>query len=168
MKILIIGSGGREHAISMALSKNSNNNMIYAMPGNPGMLEYCECVNIDQLQFDEIISFIKKNSIDLVIIGPEVPICEGLTDIIEDVGVKVFAPNKLASVLESSKKFTKEISFLFFSSGTKRRTGIVKTAHHVPTEIRDNLAAVSGSEIPNDCGYWYIRILITNKTPPPA
>lgn len=111
MKILIIGSGGREHAISMALSKNSNNNMIYAMPGNPGMLEYCECVNIDQLQFDEIISFIKKNSIDLVIIGPEVPICEGLTDIIEDVGVKVFAPNKLASVLESSKKFTKEISF---------------------------------------------------------
>ncbi len=81
------------------------------MPGNPGMLEYCECVNIDQLQFDEIISFIKKNSIDLVIIGPEVPICEGLTDIIEDVGVKVFAPNKLASVLESSKKFTKEISF---------------------------------------------------------
>lgn len=111
MKILIIGSGGREHAISMALSKNSNSNMIYAMPGNPGMLEYCECVNIDQLQFDEIISFIKKNSIDLVIIGPEVPICEGLTDIIEDVGVKVFAPNKLASVLESSKKFTKEISF---------------------------------------------------------
>ena len=111
MKILIIGSGGREHAISMALSKNSNNKMIYAMPGNPGMLEYCECVNIDQLQFDEIISFIKKNSIDLVIIGPEVPICEGLTDIIEDVGVKVFAPNKLASVLESSKKFTKEISF---------------------------------------------------------
>ena len=60
MKILIIGSGGREHAISMALSKNSNNNMIYAIPGNPGMLEYCECVNIDQLQFDEIISFIKK------------------------------------------------------------------------------------------------------------
>ena len=111
MKILIIGSGGREHAISMALSKNSNNKMIYAMPGNPGMLEYCECVNIDQLQFNEIISFIKINSIDLVIIGPEVPICEGLTDIIEDVGVKVFAPNKLASVLESSKKFTKEISF---------------------------------------------------------
>jgi phosphoribosylamine--glycine ligase len=111
MKILIIGSGGREHAISMALSKNSNKNMIYAIPGNPGMLEYCECVNIDQLQFDEIISFIKKNSIDLVIIGPEVPICEGLTDIIEDIGVKVFAPNKLASVLESSKKFTKEISF---------------------------------------------------------
>ena len=111
MKILIIGSGGREHAISMALSKNSNNKMIYAMPGNPGMLEYCECVNIDQLQFNEIISFIKINSIDLVIIGPEVPICEGLTDIIEDLGVKVFAPNKLASVLESSKKFTKEISF---------------------------------------------------------
>jgi len=110
MKILIIGSGGREHAISMALSKNSNNNKIYAIPGNPGMLEYCECINIDQLQFNEIISFIKKNSIDLVIIGPEVPICEGLTDIIEDIGVKVFAPNMLASKLESSKRFTKELS----------------------------------------------------------
>ncbi|MAV98627.1 MAG: phosphoribosylamine--glycine ligase [Rhodobiaceae bacterium] len=110
MKILIIGSGGREHAISMALSKNSNNNKIYAIPGNPGMLEYCECININQLQFNEIISFIKKNSIDLVIIGPEVPICEGLTDIIEDIGVKVFAPNMLASKLESSKRFTKELS----------------------------------------------------------
>lgn len=110
MKILIIGSGGREHAISMALSKNSNSNKIYAIPGNPGMLEYCECININQLQFNEIISFIKKNSIDLVIIGPEVPICEGLTDIIEDIGVKVFAPNMLASKLESSKRFTKELS----------------------------------------------------------
>lgn len=110
MKILIIGSGGREHAISMALSKNSNNNKIYAIPGNPGMLEYCECININQLQFNKIISFIKKNSIDLVIIGPEVPICEGLTDIIEDIGVKVFAPNMLASKLESSKRFTKELS----------------------------------------------------------
>jgi len=110
MKILIIGSGGREHAISMALSKNSNSNKIYAIPGNPGMLEYCECININQLQFNKIISFIKKNSIDLVIIGPEVPICEGLTDIIEDIGVKVFAPNMLASKLESSKRFTKELS----------------------------------------------------------
>ena len=77
MNILIIGSGGREHAIAMALSKSPSKNQLFALPGNPGISEYCECIDIDPSNFREIKNFSKNNNIDLVIVGPEVPICEG-------------------------------------------------------------------------------------------
>ena len=111
MKILIIGSGGREHAIAMALSKSPNQNQLYALPGNPGIEEYCECIEIDVSDFEGIKNFAKSNKIQLVIVGPEVPICDGISDYLKEYRVDVFAPSQEASKLESSKKFTKEIAF---------------------------------------------------------
>tara|TARA_Y100000590_G_scaffold470400_1_gene664542 strand:+ start:7112 stop:8371 length:1260 start_codon:yes stop_codon:yes gene_type:complete len=111
MRILLIGNGGREHAIAMAISKSSLLTQLYALPGNPGISEYCECVDIYINNYSDIYNFVKNNNIDLVIIGPEVPICDGLSDILSDLDILVFAPNKMASALESSKKFTKEIAF---------------------------------------------------------
>ena len=111
MNILIIGSGGREHAIAMALSKSPSKKQLFALPGNPGISEYCECIDIDPSNFREIKNFAKNNSIDLVIVGPEVPICEGITDYLKEYKIDVFAPSLEASKLESSKKFTKEIAF---------------------------------------------------------
>ena len=111
MNILIIGSGGREHAIAMALSKSPNNNRLFALPGNPGIREYCECIDIDVSNFREIKNFSKNNNIDLVIVGPEVPICDGISDYLKGHKIDVFAPSQEASKLESSKKFTKEIAF---------------------------------------------------------
>ena len=111
MRILIIGSGGREHAIAMALSKSPNQNQLFAIPGNPGISEYCECENIVAYNFEEVKNFAKNNNIDLVVVGPEVPICDGITDYLKEYKINVFAPSQDASKLESSKKFTKEIAF---------------------------------------------------------
>ena len=111
MNILIIGSGGREHAMAMALFNSPSKNQLFALPGNPGISEYCECINIDPSNFREIKNFSKNNNIDLVIVGPEVPICEGIADYLNEYKIDVFAPSLEASKLESSKKFTKEIAF---------------------------------------------------------
>ena len=110
MRILLIGNGGREHAIARSLYNGSPSDILYAIPGNPGISQYCECIKINPLDFKALCNFVSMNKVGLVIIGPEVPICNGLTDYLLELGVKVFAPSEKASLLESSKKFTKEIA----------------------------------------------------------
>lgn len=108
MKVLIIGSGGREHAIAYSLSKSSKVSEIHAIPGNPGIakLGTCHPGNVEDLQ--GILDFVNKNDIDLTVIGPEVPLCLGLADLLEDNNHKVFGPRKLAAMLEGSKAFSKK------------------------------------------------------------
>ncbi len=109
MKVGIIGSGGREHALCEYLNKSENIEKIYCIPGNAGTNLIAENVNLDLENFEIIKDFIIKNNIELVIIGPEQPLVDGLTDYLENYEIKVFGPNKLASQLEGSKTFTKNL-----------------------------------------------------------
>ena len=109
MKVGIIGSGGREHALCFSLIKSKKVSKIYCIPGNAGTNDIAENVDIDLNNFEELEFFIKKNKIDLVIVGPEKPLVHGITDYLEKKKIKVFGPNKIASQLEGSKIFTKKI-----------------------------------------------------------
>ncbi len=109
MKVVIIGSGGREHAICSALTKSKNINKIYCIPGNAGTQMISENVDLDITNFDNLKKFILNNKVDLVIIGPEQPLVDGIEDFLANNGIKVFGPNEFASQLEGSKIFTKEL-----------------------------------------------------------
>ena len=109
MKIAILGSGGREHAIAYTISKSKKIKKIYCLPGNAGTENVSVNININIKDFNEIYKFIKEKEIDLVIIGPEQPLVDGIVDFLEDKNVKVFGPNKIASQLEGSKIFTKNL-----------------------------------------------------------
>ena len=109
MKVAIIGSGGREHALCDSLKKSSKVNKIYCIPGNAGTDLIAENVKIELNDFEAIKEFIKLNAIDLVLVGPEKPLVEGIVDFLEKHNVKVFGPNKIASQLEGSKAFTKNL-----------------------------------------------------------
>ena len=109
MKVGIIGSGGREHSICYSLSKSKNIEKIYCFPGNAGTEEIAENINLDIENFQKIKDFILNNKIDLVIVGPEKPLVNGLVDYLEKFKIKVFGPNKIASQLEGSKIFTKQL-----------------------------------------------------------
>ena len=109
MKIGIIGSGGREHALCVSLKKSNNISKIYCFPGNAGTNMIAENINLDLNNFQIIKDFIIKNNIEIIIIGPEKPLVDGLTDYLESQNIKVFGPNKLASQLEGSKIFTKKL-----------------------------------------------------------
>lgn len=108
MKVLIIGSGGREHAIAYQLSKSSKVTEIHAIPGNPGIskLGVCHPGSVEDLEY--ILKFVEEYNIDLTIVGPEVPLCMGLADLLESHGHKVFGPCKAAATLEGSKAFSKD------------------------------------------------------------
>lgn len=107
MKVLIIGSGGREHAIAFSLSKSKKVTEIHAIPGNPGISKIGTCHSGSVEDLDFILQFVKEHKIDLTVIGPEVPLCLGLADLLEDNGFKVFGPRKYAATLEGSKAFSK-------------------------------------------------------------
>ncbi len=107
MKVLIVGSGGREHAIAWKLSQSIKVEKIYCAPGNAGIANVAQCVNIKAEDIDGICRFAKENSIDLAVIGPEVPLAMGIVDELEKVGVRSFGPNKKCAQLEASKAFTK-------------------------------------------------------------
>ena len=109
MKVGIIGSGGREHALCFSLIKSKKVSKIYCIPGNAGTREIAENINIDLNDFKKLEIFIKKSEIDIVIVGPEKPLVEGIVDYLEEKNIKVFGPNKLASQLEGSKIFTKKL-----------------------------------------------------------
>ena len=108
MKILVVGGGGREHAICWKLSNEKNVEKIYCAPGNPGIAEVAECVNIGDSDIDELANFAKENEIDITVVGPEVPLVMGITDVFESQGLKVFGPNKKCARLEGSKAFSKD------------------------------------------------------------
>ena len=117
MKVLVIGSGGREHAIAYKLKQSPKVTELYAIPGNPGIASLGTCVpgSVEDNKF--IVDFIQKNQIDLTVIGPEVPLCNGLADDIEKAGYKAFGPQKKAATLEGSKAFSKDFM----------------VRHHIPT-----------------------------------
>lgn len=108
MKVLIIGSGGREHAICYALSKSSKVTEIHAIPGNPGIAKLGTCHNASVEDLEYILKFVEEHNIDLTVVGPEVPLCMGLADLLEANGHKVFGPCKEAATLEGSKAFSKD------------------------------------------------------------
>ena len=109
MKVGIIGSGGREHAMCEFLNKSNKIDKIYCFPGNAGTKQIAENIVIDLEDFEKLKNFFLENQIDFVIIGPEKPLVDGIVDYLEKNNIKVFGPNKLASQLEGSKIFTKEL-----------------------------------------------------------
>ena len=108
MKVLIIGSGGREHAIAYSLNKSKKVSEIHAIPGNPGIAQIGTCHAGSVEDLEGILHFVEENNIDFTVVGPEVPLCLGLTDLLEDHGHKVFGPRKYAATFEGSKAFSKE------------------------------------------------------------
>ena len=109
MKILIIGSGGREHAIAASVAKSPKADKIYCAPGNAGIAEYAECVAIGAMEFDKLVAFAKDAQIDLVIVGMDDPLVGGLVDEMEAAGIRTFGPRKNAAILEGSKAFSKDL-----------------------------------------------------------
>ena len=109
MKILIVGGGGREHAIAVAVAESPKADKIYCAPGNAGIAEVAECVPIGVDEFDKIASFAKEKEVDLVIVGPDDPLAAGLVDVLEEAGLRVFGPRKNAAILEGSKAFSKDL-----------------------------------------------------------
>ncbi len=109
MKVLIIGSGGREHAIAWAVRKSPKVEKIFCAPGNAGIAGIAECVNIGAMEFDRLASFAKENGVDLTIVGMDDPLVGGIVDVFEAEGLRVFGPSKRAAVLEGSKAFSKDL-----------------------------------------------------------
>ena len=109
MKVLIVGSGGREHAIATAVAKSARVDKIYCAPGNAGIAGIAECVSIGAMEFDKLVAFAKENEIDFTIIGMDDPLVGGVVDAFEAEGLKVFGPRKNAAILEGSKAFSKDL-----------------------------------------------------------
>ena len=109
MKILVVGSGGREHAIVWKLAQSPKAEKIYCAPGNGGISQLAECVDIGAMEFDKLASFAKEKAIDLTIIGMDDPLVGGIVDVFEAQGLRVFGPRKNAAILEGSKAFSKDL-----------------------------------------------------------
>ena len=109
MKVLIVGSGGREHAIAWSVAKSPKVDKIYCAPGNAGISEYAECVSIGAMEFEKLADFAEEKQIDLTIIGMDDPLVGGIVDVFEARGLKVFGPRKNAAILEGSKAFSKDL-----------------------------------------------------------
>ena len=109
MKVLIVGSGGREHAIAYACSKSPKVDKIYCAPGNAGIAVIAECVPIAAMEFDKLVAFAKEKEIDLTVIGMDDPLVGGVVDVFEQEGLRVFGPRKNAAILEGSKAFSKDL-----------------------------------------------------------
>lgn len=108
MRILVVGGGGREHAICWKLNNESNVEKIYCAPGNAGISNVAECIDIGDSDIENLLKFAKENQIDLTIVGPEIPLVAGIVDVFEKEGLKIFGPNKKCAQLEGSKSFSKD------------------------------------------------------------
>ena len=109
MKVLVVGGGGREHAIVTAIAKSKRVDKIYCTPGNAGIAKLAECENIGVMEFDKIAMYALEKQVDLVVVGPDDPLVAGLVDVLETAGLKVFGPEKKAAILEGSKAFSKDL-----------------------------------------------------------
>ncbi|MFZ5748119.1 MAG: phosphoribosylamine--glycine ligase [Pseudomonadota bacterium] len=139
MNVLLIGSGGREHALAWKLAQSPRLTKLYAAPGNPGIAAHAECVDLSPADHRAVIDFCLRHSIEFVVIGPEAPLVDGLGDNLRTMGIGVFGPNKAPAQLEGSKGFTKALC---------AREGI-PTAGHVFVESRDGaLAALDDFALP--------------------
>ena len=109
MKVLIIGGGGREHAIIWKLSQSAKVDKIYCAPGNGGIMDLAECVDIPVMDFEKQIQFAKEKGIDLTVVAPDDPLAAGAVDAFEAAGLRAFGPNKAAAIIEGSKAFSKDL-----------------------------------------------------------
>ena len=109
MNILILGSGGREHALAWKIAASPLTTKVYCAPGNAGIAQEAECVALDAADHAAVIAFARDKKIDLVIVGPEAPLCAGIVDDLDAAGIKAFGPGKWAARLEGSKGFTKDL-----------------------------------------------------------
>lgn len=110
MKVLIIGGGGREHAIAVSMKKSRRVDKLYCVPGNAGIAEIAECEpSIGVMEFDKIVAYAKEKQVDLVFVAPDDPLVGGLVDVLKEAGFRVFGPDKKAAILEGSKAFSKDL-----------------------------------------------------------
>ena len=158
MKVLVVGGGGREHAICWKLSNEQNVEAIFCAPGNAGIESVAKCISIGDSDIDELLSFAKENEIDLTIVGPEVPLVKGIVDAFEKEGLRIFGPNKNCAQLEGSKAFSKNfmIKHNIPTAKYKEYTDLYEAISEVdsfgyPVVIKaDGLAAGKGVVIPTN------------------
>ena len=140
MKVLIVGGGGREHAIAWKVAKSPKVEKLYCAPGNAGIAEVAECVNIGVMEFDKLTAFARVNQIDLTIIGPDDPLAAGAVDAFEAAGLRVFGPRKNAAILEASKAFSKDLM---------KKYGIPTAAYETFTSPEAALAYLETAKMPS-------------------
>jgi phosphoribosylamine--glycine ligase len=158
MNVLLLGSGGREHALAWAISASPLLTKLYAAPGNPGICGLAECVPLDMADHAAVIAFCRQAAIGLVVIGPEIPLVAGLVDDLEAAGVRAFGPTKAAAQLEGSKAFTKELcreagiptaAYAHFTDAAAARRYV--SGHSLPVVVKaDGLAAGKGVTVAED------------------
>ena len=139
MKILVVGGGGREHAIIKSIKKNENVKTIYALPGNGGIADDAVCVDIGAKDIDKIVEFAKANSIDYAVVAPDDPLVLGAVDALEAVGIPCFGPSRAAAIIEGSKAFSKELM---------KKYGIPTAAYETFSDIEAALAYLEGTSYP--------------------
>ncbi|MCI6646343.1 MAG: phosphoribosylamine--glycine ligase [Oscillospiraceae bacterium] len=139
MKLMVIGGGGREHAIIKSLKKNPEVTEIYALPGNGGIARDATCVNIGAKDIDGMVNFAKENAIDFAVVAPDDPLVLGAVDALEAVGVPCFGPNKAAAIIEGSKVFSKNLM---------KQYGIPTAAYEVFTDAEAALAYLETAPMP--------------------
>ena len=139
MKVLIVGSGGREHAIAWSVAKSPKVDKIYCAPGNAGIAEYAECVDIGAMEFEKLAAFAKEKEIDLTIVGMDDPLVGGIVDVFEAEGLRVFGPRKNAAILEGSKAFSKDLM---------KKYNIPTAAYENFTDPQEALAYLETAKMP--------------------
>ena len=139
MKILIIGSGGREHALAWKAAQSPKVDKIYCAPGNAGIAEIAECVPIGAMEFDRLVGFAKEHAIDLTIVGMDDPLVGGIVDVFEAEGLRVFGPRKNAAILEGSKTFSKDLM---------KKYGIPTADYQTFSDPQDALAYLKTAKYP--------------------
>jgi phosphoribosylamine--glycine ligase len=139
MKVLIVGGGGREHAIAEAVSRSKHLDKLYCAPGNAGIAELAECVPITPMEFDKLVNFAKDNQIDLTIVGMDDPLVGGIVDAFEAEGLRVFGPRKNAAILEGSKAFSKDLM---------KKYGIPTAAYETFDDPEAALRYLEGAKFP--------------------
>ena len=166
MKIAILGSGGREHAITHSISKSKKVKKIFCIPGNAGTSKIAENISIDLNNFEILLKFLKKSNINFVIVGPEQPLVDGIVDYLEKFNIKVFGPNKIASQLEGSKIFTKNLckkyniptaNFGIFQNQEETKKFLNNAKHPIVIKA-DNLASGKGVYICNNIEESFIAV----------
>lgn len=139
MKVLVIGSGAREHALVWKLARSSRVTQIYAAPGNPGMLPYAECLPFNASQLTEIADFAERTRIDLTVVGPEVSLVAGIADVFRQRGLPIFGPGAMGAALEGSKAFAKQLM---------DEAGIPTARHRTFTQARAAFAYLEEHGVP--------------------
>ena len=139
MKVLVVGGGGREHAICNSLKKSKRADEIYCAPGNAGIAGIAKCVPIKAMEFEKIASFCLSEKIDLVIVGPDDPLVGGLVDVLKEKGIRAFGPDKKAAILEGSKAFSKDLM---------KKYGIPTAAYETFESAEDALKYLETAKFP--------------------